>query len=276
MLAVGRLLPWWACLALATIAYFALHAYAIRPLPPPDPKQKAGLMQGAVLRGLATGGQYIVPIGLVVAAFVSFTGRRRRQDLLRSATGSSAAQAIARMTWQEFELLIGEGFRGQGYQVEERMRGGADGGVDVVLRKGGDTFLVQAKHWKAFKVGVEVVRGLYGVMAAEGAAGGFVVTSGRFTNEAAAFANGRNVWLVDGPRLEALLTQVRASRSTLVEPSMTAAVAPAPSPAAIASPSCPLCSRAMVLREARRGANAGKSFWGCSGFSAGCRGTRNA
>jgi restriction system protein len=38
-------------------------------------------------------------------------------------------------------------------------------------------------------VGVDVVRQLYGLMAAHGATGGFVVTSGRFTDEATAFAN---------------------------------------------------------------------------------------
>jgi restriction system protein len=52
-------------------------------------------------------------------------------------------------------------------------------------------------------VGVDVVRELYGVMAATGAAGGFVVTSGRFTEDAASFARGRNVMLVDGPKLHA-------------------------------------------------------------------------
>ena len=50
---------------------------------------------------------------------------------------------------------------------------------------------------RAFKVGVDVVRELYGVMAARGATGGFVVTSGRFTEEANRFASGRNVTLVD-------------------------------------------------------------------------------
>ena len=55
------------------------------------------------------------------------------------------------------------------------------------------------KQWKAFKVGVTVVRELYGVMAARGAAGGFVVTSGRFTEEATRFADDRNIRLIDGP-----------------------------------------------------------------------------
>ena len=37
---------------------------------------------------------------------------------------------------------------------------------------------------------------------------------------------------------------------------------------------CPKCGKAMVLRTARRGANAGEQFWGCSGYPK-CRTTRN-
>lgn len=46
-------------------------------------------------------------------------------------------------------------------------------------------------------------------MAAEGAAGGFVVTSGRFTKEAEAFASGRNIQLVDGTVLKRWIAQHR-------------------------------------------------------------------
>ncbi len=36
---------------------------------------------------------------------------------------------------------------------------------------------------------------------------------------------------------------------------------------------CPLCTKPMVRRIAKRGANAGGEFWGCTGYPA-CRGTR--
>ena len=52
---------------------------------------------------------------------------------------------------------------------------------------------------------MNIVRELYGVMDASGAAGGFVVTSGRFAKEATAFASGRNVKLLDGPRLHEMI-----------------------------------------------------------------------
>ena len=42
------------------------------------------------------------------------------------------------------------------------------------------------------------MREFYGVMAAGGATGGFVVTSDVFTDDARAFAAGRNIDLIDG------------------------------------------------------------------------------
>ncbi len=177
------------------------------------------------------------------------------------------------MSWQEFELLVGEGFRQQGYQVTESGGGGADGGVDLVLRKGGDKFLVQCEQWKALTVGVTVVRELYGVMAADGAAGGFVVTSGRFTPEAHNFAKGRNITLMDGPDLLKLLKRAQSvgqPSQVAVKPAHMATTSATHNP-----PSCPLCAKAMVKRTAKRGGAAGVAFWGCSAYPA-CRGTMKA
>jgi restriction system protein len=117
------------------------------------------------------------------------------------------------------------------------------------------------------------VRELYGVMAARGATGGFVVTSGRFTDEAVSFASGRNVTLVDGPKLRGLLQQARASasRAAPLRPSAQPLTQVQAVPAE--PPTCPLCSKPMVRRTAKRGANAGGEFWGCTGYPT-CRGTR--
>lgn len=40
------------------------------------------------------------------------------------------------------------------------------------------------------------------------------------------------------------------------------------------SPDCPQCGSAMLLRAAKKGANAGQSFWGCSNYPK-CRGIRS-
>jgi restriction system protein len=53
------------------------------------------------------------------------------------------------MSWREFEILVCQGFRRKGFQVGELGGGGAGGGVDLVLRRGGEKHLVQSKQWRA-------------------------------------------------------------------------------------------------------------------------------
>jgi len=266
------MLPWWAGVLLAGLAYLALHHFASQPTAAAVQSGQVGAIVTQTLwRTLASIGQYVLPFLCLAGAAMSAWRRRERKQLIGTVARSEAADALDGMSWQQFERLVGEGFRLQGYRVMETGGGGADGGIDLVLNKDGEKYLVQCKQWRAFRVGIEVVRELYGVMAAEGAAGGFVVTSGRFTDEARKFAEGRNVQLIGGTRLRALIKQ--AAGTTQQVPGRPAAVAPSAAAPAAAAPSCPICAKAMVRRTAKRGANAGSEFWGCSGYPS-CRGTR--
>ncbi len=257
--------PWWLGIGLAIAAYATLGSFA-----EPAPMSQGIRPVQAVVRGVAVAGQYIVPLICLAGAALSAWRRAQRRKLARDTTENRAVNALHDMSWREFEMLVGEAFRMKGFRVLETGGGGADGGVDLVLRKGGQTFLVQCKQWKAFKVGVDVVRQLYGVMAARGATGGFVVTSGRFTDEARLFADGRNLTLVDGPRLGSMLESARSAkggaggRGAQIDRVTSATVTTA----------CPLCGSAMVRRTTRRGPNAGATFWGCSTYPA-CKGTRS-
>src|SRR5665213_1359666 len=156
----------------------------------------------------------------------------------------------------------------QGFDVIEKGGSQADGGVDLVLRKGHETFLVQCKHWKAMAAGVSIVRELYGVMAAKGAAGGFVVTSGRFTNDAVAFAKGRNIELIDGVALAKMLRLAACATDLETRPK---SCEPMQAPDNATPPECPACGAPMIRRTARQGSHAGSQFFGCSRFPA-CRG----
>lgn len=289
-LEVVALLPWWGAVTLGIVSYFVLHGWAS---PPPATAFQPGKMGDVVTRsmmaGLAYGGQYLVPILCFAAAIVSSMRKRQRQTLVSNVAAAKAPDALDGVSWRQFEMLVGEAFRLQGYQVTENDGPGPDGGIDLVLRKDREKFLVQCKQWKAFKVSVQVVRELYGVMAAQGAAGGFVVTSGRFTEDAVEFAKGRNVTLIDGPKLFGMIKQARASLGGS-EPTRASA-SPRPTVAATAAQAtqsknasavrsdvpltCPTCSREMKLRTAKRGANAGGTFWGCTGYPE-CKGTRPA
>ena len=284
------MLPWWVCLVLAAVSYFLLHRLAV-PIQASDIQGQGGaiagaMMQKAVIHGLATAGQYIVPLLCIAAAALSAWRRKQRQALVSDVAQARNADALGGMSWREFELLVGEAYRLQGYRVTEIGGGGPDGGVDLVLTKGSEKFFVQCKQWKAYKVGVTTVRELYGVMAAKGAAGGFVVTSGRFTSDAKDFAQGRNIELVDGPRLFAMIQQARSAQgqpaaaqrdtphsmgSPAPQP-QSAVQAPQATAKAVAQPECPRCGAAMALRTVRQGANAGNTFWGCTTYPK-CRGT---
>lgn len=269
MLDLVSLMPWWAGVAIAIVGYVVLHRMAtpVQVIP----GQVGNVITQSAIAGLATAGQYIVPLVGVLGAAMSFLRRRQRTALITDVARAKSADALDGMSWREFEVLVGEAYRLQGYQVTETGGGGADGGIDLALNKGNEKFLVQCKQWKAFKVGVDVVRELYGVMAARGATGGFVVTSGRFTDDAKAFADGRNVQLVDGPTLFSMVQQAKqsiAAKSPQPAEPPKAAVQRAEN-----APACPQCGSSMMKRTARTGNNAGAEFWGCSNFPK-CRGIR--
>src|SRR3982750_1020056 len=138
------LMPWWACVGAALLSYLVLSAMA-RPVVMTgiQPNQIGQAVTTAMFQGLAMIGQFVVPILCLAAAAVSATKRQQRRSLVAGVAQSKAPDALDRMSWQEFELLVGEGFRLQGYEVTELGGEGPDGGVDLVLRRDKEKFLVQ-------------------------------------------------------------------------------------------------------------------------------------
>lgn len=256
-------LPWWVGVSLAVLAYLMLNYFATREVTAPKDLQAFGWgLTGHVWRALAFFGQYVVPIAFLAGAAVSLVKRRQRKNLFNSVAQAKHADAFNRMTWQQFETSVAEAFERKGYAVTARGGSTADGGIDVVLRRGNEKAFIQCKQWRAMKVGVQTVRELYGVMAAEGASHGFVATSGRFTADARQFAEGRNIELLDGGRLLDLFGASHEPQSGAASASTDAS-----------KPACPKCAKPMVRRTAKRGANAGTAFWGCVAYPQ-CNGTR--
>ncbi len=260
-------LPWWVGVVLALVAYAGLHGLSIREVTAVvQPGKMGDFVSQTLFRSLAGVGQYLLPLVFLVGAGLSAYGRYTRRALHKHVAASPDHAALNEMSWKKFEALVGEAFRRQGYSVTESGGGGADGGVDLALKKAGELFLVQCKQWRAVRVGVSIVRELYGVMAARGATGGFVVTSGVFTEEALAFARGKNIELMDGKALHALIRGVTVPVRFFRDPlSITTTGAPF----------CPECQSRMVKRKARRGTHAGETFWGCVRYPD-CRGRRPA
>jgi restriction system protein len=266
-------LPWWAGVAVGLVG-FAVIRWGVGAWFAASGGQ-LGKAIGAQLGAGALGPLAWMFLGLCcLAALFSKIRSRQRARLLDS---QQSIEAIRSMSWQAFERLVGEAYRRQGYAVTETGQGGADGGVDLLLRRDGRTTLVQCKHWRSQRVGVSVVREMYGLLAHHGADAVKIVCTGVFTSECEAFVRGKPMELVDGPAVLALVQSVQGplSRAALAPSAKPIRVEPPAGPATVAADvarACPKCSQPMVQRTNRTN---GDRFWGCSGYPK-CRGTAPA
>jgi hypothetical protein len=165
----------------------------------------------------------------------------RRRNLLEWTTDLRRLDAL------EFEWLVGEMFRREGWKVEETGRSDApDGAIDLVLTLPGRRMIVQCKRWTSWRVGVDDVRAFAGALMREGRAGsdGAFVTLSDFTEQARTEGQKLGMLLLDGPGLYARVEKVRR-----------------PEP-------CPICEAPMVLDRSPYG-------WWFRCRTAGCQGKRN-
>lgn len=254
------ILPWWISVILAFISYIFLK-YILPNL------FGANIFIKGFLTGIANMAHIIAALLLIVAGVSAFLSWQKRKMLEKQ----KGLDTVSNLSWKEFEALVGEAYRRQGYFVLENSSDGPDGGVDLRLRKEGELVFVQCKHWKTQKVNVKIVRELYGIMASRKADRGIVVTYGSFTQDAKDFAHGKPLDLVDGQKLMALIASVQKKHK--IEPVASIGVKKdfKSNQAASLIKTCPLCGSEMVLRKASKGKYAGQQFWGCKDFPK-CRG----
>lgn len=250
-------IPWWINVILAALVYFSLKYF----LPSIHFKSQIHQSFATAISGLAG----IFAIVILVAALMSFFNQLKRKQLLNN---TDKLESIRQLSWQEFELLVGEYFRRKGYLVQENGGGGADGGIDLVLTKANQKTIVQCKRWKNVQVGVSPIRELYGVMVADKASACIFVSSGNYTQEAQSFANNKPIELINGETLYKLITEVRSTKSSVNIPVSSVKTTNQ------ALTVCPKCGSSMVERVAKRGANIGNKFYGCSKYPI-CNGTIN-
>jgi restriction system protein len=208
-----------------------------------------------------------------LAALKGFFGRKKRKALLAQTQSLDELKALS---WYEFELLIAETYRSEGYSVTEMGGNGPDGGIDLTATApNGALYLIQCKHYKTSKVGVKIVREMLGVLVKEGAKQGVIIATGAYTKDAIKFAEGQPIELIDGPNLIERIQAYKAKTpsTTTTQPPQAKEVATpripqtaAPAPISPTSAICPNCGSALVERTAKRGPNAGNTFLGCSNF----------
>ena len=126
---------------------------------------------------------------------------------------NDALAVVREMKRANFDLLVAESFRLQGFSVTGGDTGAPDR-PDLSLVKGPKKFCVQCRHWKEETLGVPAVLELESVMKDRAADGGFLVTAGAVTADAAAFAATRKIQLIHGPRLLAMLEKAKETITT--------------------------------------------------------------
>jgi restriction system protein len=175
-----------------------------------------------------------------------------------------SAKVFDVIEWRRFEAVVETLFQQAGLATKSQSHG-ADGGVDVWLysRAQPETpvGIVQCKHWQSKPVGVDKIRELRGVMAANKVGRGvFVATSG-FTADAAKFGKDNGIDLLDVNKLLSMF----ANRTTEEQKALLDV-------ALEGEYWCPTCASCGIKLVKRTSGKDGSKFWGCRNFP-GCRTT---
>lgn len=172
-------------------------------------------------------------------------------------TSKWSLELLNALEWKRFEYVCAGYFEELGFRAKT-VRAGPDGGVDIHLYAGGAQhpgIIVQCKAWKTRMIGVNLIRELFGVMAADKVEEGIFATTGTYSSDAARFAMGKNIHLIDG---EGFLAKLRA-----LAPERQQALLTLATDGDFITPTCPSCGIKMVFRTPKTGGN---PFWGCRNY----------
>jgi restriction system protein len=188
--------PWWIYVSISSVAYFLL-TYIV-----PLFEQQGSLVDEL---HVSLGPAFAPVVALALLAPASFSllnsGRKKKKlhDLQRE------IQAIQTLSHKQFENLVAEAYDRLGYLVLEHSAFAEDQGIDLVLRKSANLYLVRCRNWQSREIGIEVVNRMYSLMYDRQASGAIIITSGTFSRDALRFAADKPIELVDGRQLIGLI-----------------------------------------------------------------------
>ena len=108
---------------------------------------------------------------------------------------------LKKLDWDAFEHLCKLLFEAKGWKVLENEKKGADGGVDLWMKKRGKEAIVQCKKYEDARVGIKVIREMYGLIYEYGVKEAYVVTTSEFTKECYRFVEDKPITLINGDGL---------------------------------------------------------------------------
>ena len=245
--AVRPAIPWWIGLTIAAAA-FGFCGFLAPSL----------MYRHPFLSGLAQWFVDVAPVFAIICAGTAAYALFKRLDVRRLRQTKNQLDALRNMDWQNFELLVADGFRRLGYDVDNRGWYVPNSRVHISLQKDGERTLVECRQWQVPQVGLGPVRELYSTLVSEHADGAVLITSGTFSAEAEAYVRDKPIGLIDGRGLLELVaaSQTDSRRDMAADP-----------------PHCPVCERRMMRKKAPRDSSIGRFYWSCSAYPA-CPGTR--
>lgn len=192
-------------------------------------------------------------LGLVLIVFV----------ITRAIKARKIAQAMATdnydsMSGEKFEEFCADILRGNGYTNVEVTKASGDHGIDVLAYKDSVKYAIQCKRYSK-PVGNKAVQEAYSGKDIYKADVAVVMSNMDFTPQAIEDARKLNVELWNRDKIYSLQKKGNVEIS---EPSEENNL------------TCPNCGGTLVLRTAKKGANTGSQFYGCSNYPK-CKYTKN-
>ena len=188
------------------------------------------------------------------------------------AVSDNASDSPNKINSSEFEDFVYRIFIQRGYAVTEKSDDAYDG-ADLVLQRNDESTYVQYKDWQEQQVDVTAIGELYVAMEFDGVKHGIAITMGEFTAEALDFSLGKSLMLINGVDFSQMIEALPSASDIETDKKSEESIEAAPDKQEMPEldPLCPICSQKMIKRTAKKGKNAGNTFWGCSKFP-GCRG----
>lgn len=191
-------LPWWLGLIAAAAAYTIFTLVVPVHLGGDSPLSLA-------LKSVAALCTWLAAVLFTVVALFSLA----RSRLARRAQVPPRDTAwIRALSWEQFHALIGDYWRGRGFEILEPAERAEDD-LLLVLLHNRQRHLVRYSHWRSLIVGAGPVRDLFSAMKARDASRAFLVVSGQFNAEAVEFAEDKPLELIDGLELAEMLDEAR-------------------------------------------------------------------
>ncbi len=162
------------------------------------------------------------------------------------------------MSGEEFEEFCADVLRGNGYTGVEVTKASGDHGVDILANKEGLKYAIQCKRYSK-PVGNKAVQEVYSGKDIYKADVAVVMSNMEFTTQAIEDAKRLNVELWNRDKIYSLQRNGNVTISESAEKDELI---------------CPKCGGKLVLRTAKKGANAGSQFYGCSNYP-NCKYTRD-